>query len=87
MVLNPILLVLIVNGLADLEIYTHQFTHFFSLGSKIQLFSLSYNSFQGLGIYLTKRLKEAGNFLNISVLDHIIITSEAYYSFADEGLL
>jgi DNA repair protein RadC len=36
---------------------------------------------------LTKRLKEAGNFLNISVLDHIIITSEAYYSFADEGLL
>jgi len=38
-------------------------------------------------IALTKGLKEAGNFLHIPVLDHIIITSEAYYSFADEGLL
>jgi DNA repair protein RadC len=36
---------------------------------------------------LTKKLKEAGKFLEVSVLDHIIITSEAYYSFADEGLL
>ncbi len=29
----------------------------------------------------------AGKFLHISVLDHVIMTSEAYYSFADEGLL
>jgi DNA repair protein RadC len=36
---------------------------------------------------LTKDLKDAGKFLHIPVLDHIIITSEAYYSFADEGLL
>ncbi|HEY0739820.1 MAG TPA: JAB domain-containing protein [Chryseosolibacter sp.] len=36
---------------------------------------------------LTKDLKEAGKFLHVPVLDHIIITSESYYSFADEGLL
>lgn len=29
----------------------------------------------------------AGKFLHIVVLDHVIMTSEAYYSFADEGLL
>jgi DNA repair protein RadC len=38
-------------------------------------------------IDLTKKLKEGGRLLHIQVLDHIIITSEAYYSFADEGLL
>jgi DNA repair protein RadC len=36
---------------------------------------------------LTKDLKDAGKFLHIPVLDHIIMTSESYYSFADEGLL
>ena len=36
---------------------------------------------------LTKKLKDGGKLLDIQVLDHIIITSEAYYSFADEGLL
>jgi DNA repair protein RadC len=36
---------------------------------------------------LTGKIKEAGSFLDIKVLDHIIVTSEAYYSFADEGLL
>jgi hypothetical protein len=38
-------------------------------------------------IELTKKIKEGGKLLDIQVLDHIIITSEAYYSFADEGLL
>ncbi|WP_276365372.1 JAB domain-containing protein [Chryseolinea sp. H1M3-3] len=38
-------------------------------------------------IKLTKKLKDGGNLLDIQVLDHIIITSEAYFSFADEGLL
>ena len=38
-------------------------------------------------LQLTKKLKEGGKFLEISILDHIIITSEAYYSFADEGFL
>lgn len=34
---------------------------------------------------LTRKIKEAGIVLDISVLDHIIVTSESYYSFADEG--
>lgn len=38
-------------------------------------------------IQLTRKLKEAGSFLDIAVLDHIIVTTEGYYSFADEGLL
>ena len=38
-------------------------------------------------INLTKDLKDAGKFLHIPLLDHIIMTSESYYSFADEGLL
>ncbi len=37
-------------------------------------------------IKLTKKLKEAGTMLDISVLDHIIIGDEKFYSFADEGL-
>jgi DNA repair protein RadC len=36
---------------------------------------------------LTKKLKEAGTFMEQPVLDHIIITSESYLSMADEGLL
>lgn len=38
-------------------------------------------------IELTKKLKEGGKLLDIMVLDHIIITSESYLSFADEGLI
>lgn len=36
---------------------------------------------------LTKKIVEAGKLLDISVLDHLIITSEGYLSFADEGLI
>ena len=36
---------------------------------------------------LTRKIKEAGKFLDIQVLDHIIVTCEGYFSFADEGLL
>ena len=36
---------------------------------------------------LTAKIKGAGSFLDIKVLDHIILSSEGYYSFADEGLL
>jgi len=36
---------------------------------------------------LTAKIKNAGSFLDILVSDHIILTSEAYFSFADEGLL
>lgn len=34
---------------------------------------------------LTKRIIQAGNLLDIKVLDHIIVTNETYFSFADEG--
>ena len=36
---------------------------------------------------LTKKLKTASESLDIKVLDHLIITEKAYFSFADEGLL
>ncbi|MCC6837884.1 MAG: JAB domain-containing protein [Bacteroidia bacterium] len=36
---------------------------------------------------ITKNIKEAGRLMEIPLLDHIIITSEGYFSFADEGLL
>jgi len=36
---------------------------------------------------LTKKLKLAGESLDIKVLDHLIITEKAYFSFADEQLL
>jgi DNA repair protein RadC len=35
---------------------------------------------------LTKKLRAAGNNLDISVLDHLIFTDKNYFSFADEGL-
>ena len=34
---------------------------------------------------LTKKIKEAGNYLDVKVLDHIILSREGYYSFADES--
>ncbi|KFC59283.1 hypothetical protein FEM08_18870 [Flavobacterium gilvum] len=37
-------------------------------------------------IQLTKKLKIAGQQLDIPVLDHLIITENGYYSFADEGI-
>lgn len=36
---------------------------------------------------LTRKLSEAGKLLEINLLDHIILTAEAYLSFADEGLI
>lgn len=38
-------------------------------------------------IQLTKKMKSAGETLDIKVLDHIIITEKSYFSFADEGLI
>jgi DNA repair protein RadC len=37
-------------------------------------------------IQITKKIKTAGQQLDIPVLDHIIITEKGYYSFADEGI-
>lgn len=36
---------------------------------------------------ITKKVKDAGNMLDVAVLDHIIIGDDRYYSFADEGSL
>lgn len=36
---------------------------------------------------LTKKLKEAGETLDLRILDHLIFTNASYYSFADEGLI
>jgi len=38
-------------------------------------------------INLTRKLKDGGALLDIAILDHLIITAEGYFSFADEGLL
>lgn len=36
---------------------------------------------------LTNKIKEAAQYFDIKVLDHIIVSNEGYYSFADEGML
>ena len=38
-------------------------------------------------INLTKKLCEAGKVLEITVLDHIIVTVDGFYSFAEAGVL
>ena len=38
-------------------------------------------------IHLTRKLVSAGKIMDIPLLDHIIITSDSYYSFSDNGLL
>ncbi|MBI4947121.1 MAG: JAB domain-containing protein [Bacteroidetes bacterium] len=38
-------------------------------------------------IGLTKKIKQAGITMDIPVLDHVILTYEGYFSFADEGLM
>lgn len=36
---------------------------------------------------LTVKIKEAARYFDITVMDHIILSTETYYSFANEGLL
>lgn len=36
---------------------------------------------------LTRKLRDGAKLLEIQLLDHVIITSEKYYSFADDGIL
>lgn len=38
-------------------------------------------------VKLTKRLKEAGRLFDIQIFDHLIIGDNAYYSFADQGMM
>jgi len=36
---------------------------------------------------VTKNIKEAAKYFDIKVLDHIIVSEEGYFSFADEGIM
>jgi len=36
-------------------------------------------------IQLTEKIKDGGKLLDIQLVDHLIMTSDEYYSFADEG--
>jgi len=36
---------------------------------------------------ITQKIKEAARAIDIKVIDHIIVSEEGYYSFADEGIL
>lgn len=36
---------------------------------------------------LTAKLKKAGLLLDIKVVDHLIVSDEGYYSFADDGMM
>jgi DNA repair protein RadC len=38
-------------------------------------------------IDLTTRMKAAATFMDITIIDHLIVTDENYYSFADEGII
>lgn len=43
--------------------------------------------FSSPDIELTRRLCEAGRILDISVLDHLLITAESYRSMSEEGIM
>ena len=36
---------------------------------------------------VTDKCKEAGRFLDLPVIDHVIVSKDSYFSFADEGLM
>lgn len=36
---------------------------------------------------ITKKVKEASALMDIKLLDHLILTEDSYYSFADDGVL
>ena len=36
---------------------------------------------------ITSKIKDAASFFDISLLDHLIVTQDGYYSFADSGEL
>jgi DNA repair protein RadC len=38
-------------------------------------------------VLLTKKIVEGGKILDIAILDHLILTSESYYSLSEEGLM
>jgi DNA repair proteins len=38
-------------------------------------------------IEVTAKIKNAATLLDISIIDHIIVSNEGYFSFADDGLI
>jgi len=36
---------------------------------------------------ITRKIKQAASYFDINVIDHIIVSEEGYYSFADEGVI
>ena len=36
---------------------------------------------------LTQKIKDAAAYFDIAVIDHIIVSEEGFYSFADEGIM
>ncbi|HHU00336.1 MAG TPA: hypothetical protein GXZ84_03955, partial [Bacteroidales bacterium] len=38
-------------------------------------------------IRITEKLRDAGKIMEVPVIDHIIVTDNSYFSFADENLL
>ncbi len=38
-------------------------------------------------INITNKVKRAGELMDIKVLDHLILTEDSYFSFADEGMM
>jgi len=38
-------------------------------------------------LQITRKIKDAGQLMEIQVLDHLIITQKSHFSFADNGLL
>jgi len=36
---------------------------------------------------LTKKIAAAAKYFDIKVIDHIIVSEEGYYSFADDGMM
>lgn len=37
--------------------------------------------------YLTQKIRDAANFFDIRLIDHVIVSDEGYYSFAEQGML
>lgn len=64
-----------------------------ALTSKATRIMLCHNHPSGLlkastaDINITRKLSEAGRFLDIEVLDHLIVSNNGYYSFKEQGLL
>lgn len=65
----------------------------FGLGCGCSVIILAHNHPSGnkksstADIEITKRIHEGAKLLDIALLDHLIITIEGWFSFADEGLL